>query len=375
MLAGLFAVGFGKDVLTDTTWKDTGFGSCRAEVNGVADGIPAGHDYWGGIGDEGCRQKCEVATFCAGYSVSEFNNCMIWLPSAGQVLAAGGSEYNWGKAHCIVRDPAPVPPPAKTSAPTKAGSPVPPKTLTWKDVGFGSCRAEVNGVADGIPAGHDYWGGVGDSGCRQKCEASYFCAGYSVSEFTNCMIWIPGAGQVLAAGGSEYNWGKAHCILKDPAPVAPPAETGAPTAVPAGTQTSAPTAAKTIAPAGTQTGAPTPVPTWTVTPAGTQTSAPTQAPSACEQIDVFVVHLFGKRVTRRAVYGSWFFTMILIMFMWILIIQNHSLRMRLSGRLSVRRRGRRMRDELKDPLVIRTDGPNATAGGPRETNGAVQNEV
>jgi len=94
-----------------------------------------------------------------------------------------------------------------------------------------------------------------------------------------------------------------------------------------------------VAPAGIQSSAPTP--------------APTPAPSACEEIDVQV---FGRRVTRRTVFGSWFFTLLLIV---LLVIQNQRLRMRLQ-------RNNRGGLALQDSLVAKTAG---------ETNGGAQSAV
>jgi len=85
------------------TWKDTGMGSCRVVENGKPVEAPTNYKYFGGCGGACCEGKCGGKA-CGGYEVSDDGNCLIWLTTPGQVLAAD-SSMNWGNARCIVKVP------------------------------------------------------------------------------------------------------------------------------------------------------------------------------------------------------------------------------------------------------------------------------
>jgi len=84
-------------------WKDVGAGTCRVVENGKPVEAPTNYKYFGGCGAECCEGKCGGKA-CGGYEVSDDGNCLIWLTTPGQVLAAD-SSMNWGNARCIVKVP------------------------------------------------------------------------------------------------------------------------------------------------------------------------------------------------------------------------------------------------------------------------------
>merc|ERR1719204_1617101 len=55
-------------------------------------------EYFGNKGSE-CERKCDNRPDCFGYSVSGFDNCLIWLQ---RDIMGGGEE--WGGADCHIKD-------------------------------------------------------------------------------------------------------------------------------------------------------------------------------------------------------------------------------------------------------------------------------
>jgi hypothetical protein len=59
-------------------------------------GLDPAHEYHGGEGAS-CRQLCTERGDCCGYSVSNHNNCLLWL----EPVTSGGDT--WGGADCIAK--------------------------------------------------------------------------------------------------------------------------------------------------------------------------------------------------------------------------------------------------------------------------------
>jgi len=56
------------------------------------------YEYFGNMGSE-CESKCDQRDDCFGYSVSGYDNCLIWLQ---RDIMGGGEE--WGGADCHIKD-------------------------------------------------------------------------------------------------------------------------------------------------------------------------------------------------------------------------------------------------------------------------------
>jgi len=62
------------------------------------DGKDPKYEYFGGKGSE-CEKTCDERRDCFGYSISGYDNCLIWLQ---RDIMGGGEE--WGGADCHVKD-------------------------------------------------------------------------------------------------------------------------------------------------------------------------------------------------------------------------------------------------------------------------------
>merc|ERR1711988_801351 len=101
------------------TYKNLGSGKC------LKGGKDPRYSYHGGQGSS-CKSMCDGRSNCHGYSVSSFNNCLLWSEAG---LTGGGAA--WGGASCLVKagsaaspTPRPTPRPTvviPTPAPKKGG--------------------------------------------------------------------------------------------------------------------------------------------------------------------------------------------------------------------------------------------------------------
>jgi len=70
-----------------------GLGKCI-----TSEGADPVYDFIDGIGFTGCKQRCIDDKGCFGFSVSSYDNCLLWLQSD----LVGGGDY-WGGAECYLR--------------------------------------------------------------------------------------------------------------------------------------------------------------------------------------------------------------------------------------------------------------------------------
>lgn len=79
-------------------FQNLGTGKCR---KGSAMVDPP-YNYRHGKGESSCRSECQSRSDCGGYSVSRYNNCLLWL-SPSSTLKAGGNSHSWGNASCVTK--------------------------------------------------------------------------------------------------------------------------------------------------------------------------------------------------------------------------------------------------------------------------------
>lgn len=77
-----------------------------------------------------------------------------------------------------------------------------PANPQYEDLGVGKCSKNVQ-------MSYRYHHQAGESNCRQLCDDDSTCGGYSVSKYSNCLVWLAFD---LVGGGN--NWGNAHCFRK-----------------------------------------------------------------------------------------------------------------------------------------------------------------
>jgi len=77
-----------------TFTKTQGSGKCKTSA-----GADPKHSYIGNTGFEGCQSRCIDHEECYGFSVSKYDNCLLWLQSD---LIGGGDD--WGEADCFLLD-------------------------------------------------------------------------------------------------------------------------------------------------------------------------------------------------------------------------------------------------------------------------------
>merc|ERR1712048_460351 len=230
------------------SYHDLGTGTC------VLNGEDPKYEYLDGGGSE-CEDVCTGNDHCHGYSVSSYNNCLLWMQPG---LSGGGEE--WGGAHCHVKrlqgiknllelfsgslrngtgqktetalteedseqtfekdiheahedgkkakhvKHAKKETSEKTSEnathvaheDNKKTTHAKKNAPAYNDLGTGKC------VVNGEDPEYAYLDGQG-SDCEDLCTGSVDCYGYSVSSSNNCLLWTePG----LSGGGEE--WGGAN---------------------------------------------------------------------------------------------------------------------------------------------------------------------
>jgi hypothetical protein len=74
-------------------YSDLGSGKCLTK-----DGKDPASSYHGGRDAQACQELCDGNSKCGGFSLSSYENCLIWLDSG----LVGGGDY-WGGAHCYVK--------------------------------------------------------------------------------------------------------------------------------------------------------------------------------------------------------------------------------------------------------------------------------
>jgi len=105
--------------------------------------------------------------------------------------------------------PTPSPP---TPQPTPA--PTPKQETTYKNQGAGKC------LQNGRDPAYELMAGKTIEECQSLCDGKQLCSGYSWSNQSGCLLWLPtlvGGGQecwlpTLAGGGQE--WGSCSCLTK-----------------------------------------------------------------------------------------------------------------------------------------------------------------
>jgi len=180
------------------SWHSFGKSSaCRLDEDDVSmDGMrSAQHMNASSLAE--CQDLCVKATSCTGVEHEESTGyCRLWTMPIGFIRSHRGWEclaLTRKRGDSVVKGFQPV---FKHSMPTEI-HPV------YTDVGFGKCLA-VN--KDPV---FSYFSGKGDQ-CRQMCDESTACYGYSVSVYSNCLLWEE---PQLVRGGDE--WGSAHCFIKN----------------------------------------------------------------------------------------------------------------------------------------------------------------
>jgi len=144
-----------------------------------------------------CKKLCVQAVSCTGVEHERrTGNCRLWT------IPIGFSRSRWGwECLALTRH--------KAGSTLKGFQPVfrhamPAATNPgYTDAGRGKCLA-LN--KDPV---YSYFSGKGDQ-CRRMCDESTTCYGYSVSIYSNCLLWEQ---PHLARGGVE--WGDAHCFIKN----------------------------------------------------------------------------------------------------------------------------------------------------------------
>jgi len=150
-----------------------------------------------------CKALCDADEDCGGYSVSDYNNCLLWTEKASDLLGGGKP---WGDCKCYVKD--------------KAG---------YKDLGSGKCLYQpptplVEGpkvLVEGpkvpgpkpkaeTPPHYSYKSAEGHD-CKKLCDADKDCGGYSVSDYNNCLLWNEKASELMGGGKP---WGDCKCYVK-----------------------------------------------------------------------------------------------------------------------------------------------------------------
>jgi len=107
-------------------YKQIGLGKCKGPGGKDMGDYSGGFWYVHGNGPD-CAKTCdELKKKCGGYSVSGFNNCLLWANLEGVALEPS-NRNDWGDAHCMVKNPMPEPStePPPTPRPTTVAPPEP----------------------------------------------------------------------------------------------------------------------------------------------------------------------------------------------------------------------------------------------------------
>jgi len=185
-------------VETAVSWHSFGKASaCRLDEDDVSmDGMRSARQMKASSLAE-CQDLCVKATSCTGVEHERSTGyCRLWTMPIGFIRSHKGWEclaLTRQRAGRTVKGFQPV---FKHSMPTKIHP-------AYTDAGHGKCLA-VN--KDPV---YSYFSGKGGQ-CRQMCDESTACSGYSVSEYSNCLLWEE---PHLVKGGHE--WGSAHCFIKN----------------------------------------------------------------------------------------------------------------------------------------------------------------
>jgi len=202
--------------------------------------------------------------------------------TAAHKNAQSSTQYDEASipANCLEATPAPTSTTARpTTAPTSSPTPFAATGFTWENKGFGKCRYQ-----DGGGVGSNYRHQAGRTSCQNECSNRYDCSGYSVSMYSNCLLWLTPVNETdnrpaeLSAGGQNYDWGQCSCVTKKWPETHSAQNTTSPTVVP----TPYPTPVFTMEPTPETTTVQTEQPTGTPTPAPTPTDrsgTPTPAPT------------------------------------------------------------------------------------------------
>jgi len=180
------------------SWHSFGKASaCRLDEDDVSmDGMrSAQHMNASSLAE--CQDLCVKATSCTGVEHEKSTGyCRLWTMPIGFIRSHRGWEclaLTRQRTDSVVKGFQPV---FKHSMPSE-------KHPAYTDVGHGKCLA---GNKDPV---FSYFSGNGDQ-CRQMCDESTACYGYSVSVYSNCLLWEESQ---LVKGGDE--WGSAHCFIKN----------------------------------------------------------------------------------------------------------------------------------------------------------------
>jgi hypothetical protein len=143
-----------------------------------------------------CQDLCVQATSCTGIEhQGSIGYCRLWTIPIGFTRIRSGWEclaLTRHKVGIIVKGFQPV---FRHAMPAETHP-------AYTDFGRGMCTAVKGNTV------YSYFNGKGQW-CRQMCDKSTTCYGYSVSSYSNCLLWEQ---PHLAKGGLE--WGGAHCFIK-----------------------------------------------------------------------------------------------------------------------------------------------------------------
>lgn len=111
-------------------YKRLGLGKCKgpggADMSTYTDLSKGVRGYWylHGKGKQ-CADTCDGMDTCGGYSVSKYNNCLLWANLEEATLEASNRK-DWGntESYCFVKDP--MPQPVTEPPPTQPPTTVPP---------------------------------------------------------------------------------------------------------------------------------------------------------------------------------------------------------------------------------------------------------
>merc|ERR1719375_1463431 len=117
---------------------------------------------------------------------------MHWLVTG---VPLKGNMKSWGMARCNVK--------LVPLSPVYKGS--------YANLGIGKCQ-----MRGGKP-GEKYFPGLGEAGCRERCNKMQTCGGYGVGQFDkpHCMLYLRPYGKSLSGGGGwDKRVPKASCLVK-----------------------------------------------------------------------------------------------------------------------------------------------------------------
>jgi len=137
------------------------------------DGKDPKYKYYGG--EPKCEDRCNNDANCYGYSLSRYNNCLIWTQS--DIKGRGNA---WAGAGCHIKNLGQV----------------------YTTHTSGKCQ-----TLDGKDPKYKYYGTAPD--CEERCNKDSNCYGYSLSRYNNCLLWTQ---RDIKGGGNQ--WAGADCHIK-----------------------------------------------------------------------------------------------------------------------------------------------------------------